>query len=440
MKLIHEDSYVSRTVPGWASVRGLAATNAYVSVNGNEAFTVAGRVVPNAPKYYFGSDDFDNSARSGWAELETYATVNGPTNDFVSAVTNRVFVPQTPETFAYDADGNLTEDGRFRYWWNGENRMVRTEEKLPPEGRDAHVIVYAYDHQGRNVTKDGALQIWDDYNIIVENAAASNATVNAWGLDIDGTMQGAGGVGGLLAVVGNGDMSLPAYDANGNITEYVDSLGGIESHTDYSAFGRGLVRNGAQSYSHGFSTKPMHKAMCFSEYEYRKYDKMIGRWLSVDQVLDSTAYVFLDNDPISVIDLLGNYPVSFYNKYRNPTYAVRKRGRHINPRSKEEHVEYCGCVCMVTDEETCEKRYFTTQTKGVLDSCDPNNAPCPAGSIMTAGWHTHGGNDPGFDNENFSPDDKNWADAQGIDFYLITPGDNFKQYVPGYGEINRGTL
>ena len=271
------NQYVSRTVPGWASVRGLAATNAYISVNGNEAFRAGG--------YYFGSGDFDNSAQSGWAELETYATVSSATNgpDLVSAVTNRVFVPQTPEIFAYDADGNLMEDGRFRYWWNGENRMVRAEEKMPPEGRSAHVIVYSYDHQGRNVVKDGSLQVWDDYNIVVEDAATSNATINVWGLDIDGTMQGAGGVGGLLAVVRSGSVSLPFYDANGNITEYVDSQGGVEMHTDYSVFGRGLMRNGAHNHSHGFSTKPQCRKSGLVDYQTRGLDTRSGRWMSCDQ-------------------------------------------------------------------------------------------------------------------------------------------------------------
>ena len=256
-----------------------------------------------------GSGDFDNSAQSGWAELETYATVNGPTNDLVSAVTNRVFVPQTPETFAYDTDGNLTEDGRFRYWWNGENRMVRAEEKLPPEGRAAHMIVYSYDHQGRNVAKDGALQIWDDYNIVVENATSSNVVINAWGLDIDGTMQGAGGVGGLLAVVRNGDMSLPAYDANGNITEYMDSQGGVVSHTDYSVFGRGLMRNGVQSHSHGFSTKPWCGKSGLVEYQMRKYIPWDGRWIVCDIIeipSELNLYGFIVNMPLENIDVLGS--------------------------------------------------------------------------------------------------------------------------------------
>ena len=311
------NQYVSRTVPGWASVRGLAATNAYISVNGNEAFTVAGRVVPNAPKYYFGSGDFDNSAQSGWAELETYATVSSATNgpDLVSAVTNRVFVPQTPETFAYDADGNMVEDGRFRYWWNGENRMLRAEEKMPPEGRTAHVVTYSYDHQGRAIYANGNCRIWDDYNIVVENATSSNVVINAWGLDIDGTMQGAGGVGGLLAVARNGDMSLPLYDANGNITEYVDSLGGVESHADYSAFGRGLMRNGVQNHSHGFSTKPQCRKSGLVEYQMRKFMPWQGRWIRRDSTFEHGGYNLYSinhNAMFSWFDFIGKAPQYIY--------------------------------------------------------------------------------------------------------------------------------
>ena len=71
-----------------------------------------------------------------------------------------------------------------------------------------HVVTYAYDHQGRMVSKviDGAPRtyLWDGYNIISETVplTSPNALTNyyAWGLDLSGTLQGAGGVGGLLAV------------------------------------------------------------------------------------------------------------------------------------------------------------------------------------------------------------------------------------------------
>ena len=89
---------------------------------------------------------------------------------------------------------------------------------------------------------------------------------------------------GALAHVLTIDDGAFALYANGNITEYVDSLGGIESHTDYSVFGRGLMRNGVQSHSHGFSTKPWCRKSGLVEYQMRKYMPWHVRWTRRDDV------------------------------------------------------------------------------------------------------------------------------------------------------------
>ena len=34
-------------------------------------------------------------------------------------------LPQTPEAFTYDADGNLLTDGRWNYTWDAENRLIQ---------------------------------------------------------------------------------------------------------------------------------------------------------------------------------------------------------------------------------------------------------------------------------------------------------------------------
>ena len=34
-------------------------------------------------------------------------------------VSGNVYVPQQPENLQYDADGNLTNDGRWEYVWDG---------------------------------------------------------------------------------------------------------------------------------------------------------------------------------------------------------------------------------------------------------------------------------------------------------------------------------
>ena len=240
--------------------------------------------------------------------------------DEISAVTGRVFVAKTPEVFTYDADGNMTSDGRFAYFWNDENRMVSAS--------NAEVVVtYAYDHKGRMIRKDvmrtGSATVhieytWDGWNIIREAVATNSLftipsslfTYNLWGLDLDGTMQGAGGVGGLLAVVRDGDTYIPTYDANGNVSEYISASDGtIASHYDYSPFGETLVASGPQaaSFTHRFSTKPWCPVTGFCEYQMRKYNPNLGRWMSRDPIEERGGLAlnaFLPN-PICDYDYLG---------------------------------------------------------------------------------------------------------------------------------------
>ena len=169
-------------------------------------------------------------------------------------------------------------------------------------------------------------------------------------------------------------------------------------------------------------------------------------------------YTFNLNNSIYYYDVLGLTPKGptnnkdgtvspgdsdWYNKHKNPTAAARARGRSVNPKSKRQNSEFCGMICKKCDKSTGKNKYFTTQVKGTIASCIPTNAPCPADSITVGGWHTHGGNDPKYDNENFSDvnGDKDWADNTGMDLYLITPDDRFKHYIPdGSKPDGRGTV
>ena len=194
-----------------------------------------------------------------------------------------------------------------RYYWNGENRMVRMEAKFAPSNGQPAALDFAYDHRGRCVARNGEHFVWDGYNIVAEVADSSNVVYNTWGLDLDGTFQGLGGVGGLLSVDHGGRLSLPTYDANGNVTEYVGlDDGAVLSHSEYSAFGGVLRRNGAAAFSHGFSTKPSD-AEGIVRYQFRRYYVGIGRWVSYDNILIHNPYIFLLNSSFMFIEILGMY-------------------------------------------------------------------------------------------------------------------------------------
>src|SRR5690606_13729399 len=108
------------------------------------------------------------------------------------------------------------------------------------------------------------LYIYDGWNRIAEFDSLSSqefspfkvAALHTWGLDLSGTLQGAGGVGGLLATqtdTGQGtENQVYFYDGNGNVTQTYDWEANTYSHSEYDAFGN-LIEGAAGGF--GFSTK-----------------------------------------------------------------------------------------------------------------------------------------------------------------------------------------
>jgi RHS repeat-associated protein len=221
----------------------------------------------------------------------------------------------------------------FAYTWNGEKRLIKAEELVAPTNRQPYVVSYAYDYRGRMIWKTIApstgspikttTYVWDDYNIIAEHtttAETTNSTYNVWGLDLSGTLQGAGGVGGLLAVhtsplplgegQGEGGMALPCYDNNGNITAYLDDSGTVVAEYTNDAFGRTISQSGplASAFPHRFSTKYHDPETGLYYYGYRFYSPTLMRWLNRDPIEEEggvNPYAICSNNTVSAFDVLG---------------------------------------------------------------------------------------------------------------------------------------
>ena len=137
------------------------------------------------------------------------------------------------------------------------------------------------------------------------------------------TLQGAGGIGGLLAVVRDDGGFAPTYDANGNVSEYIQLSAvqtdnypflpiarGIVAHYEYDAFGNTVVQSGnlADTFTHRFSTKPWCPVTSLIEYLFRPYSPSRGRVTSRDPIEEQggiNLYAFCANDPVNKWDYLG---------------------------------------------------------------------------------------------------------------------------------------
>ena len=131
-----------------------------------------------------------------------------------------------------------------------------------------------------------------------------------WGLDLSGTLQGAGGVGGLLAVSCNGQFYFPTYDNNGNITKYIDESGSVVAAYEYDDFGRAISQSGplANLFRHRFSTKYYDPEPGLYYYGRRFYSIDWRIWINRDPIEESggwNLYGFCCNNSVGKWDRLG---------------------------------------------------------------------------------------------------------------------------------------
>jgi len=316
------NQYVLRTVPGKVDVIGKAETNATVTVN-NMPVTHEG-------KYWHKQFTVTNSAEAVYQQINGVGVYNPPgTNDpdIVTENTGAVFVAQTPEQFTYDDDGNMLSDGRFSYSWDCENRLVSVQTLTNlPSSVPLVKVDFAYDYMSRRISKtvyDWVSNDWDEvetrqfiydsWNVVSELITDNQSPITnhyVYGLDLSGSLQGAGGIGGLLAVVKDFDTFFPTYDGNGNVSEYLSADGEIVAHYEYDAYGNTLVADGelAQEFPHRFSTKYLDELLSLYYYGYRYYSPSLGRWLSKDPIGEKGGvhlFAFVRNNPVDRFDLFG---------------------------------------------------------------------------------------------------------------------------------------
>jgi RHS repeat-associated protein len=228
-------------------------------------------------------------------------------------------------TFTHDLDGNLTAISGTKnvtYTYNAENRLI-TAQPTTPILNDKK-LDFVYDYQGRRVQKitsnwNGASWVvettkrfvYDGWNVLEEQTVSQPSKYYVWGLDLSQSLQGAGGVGGLLAKVESGTTHNYLYDGNGNVGQMINSSGGaIDAHYEYDPYGNSIVATGilAATNPYRFSTKYLDAEYNLYYYGHRYYDPEIGRWLNRDPIGEEggdNLYAFVVNNPVVLVDPLG---------------------------------------------------------------------------------------------------------------------------------------
>ena len=303
----------SRGVPAAVDVMGDGLATNGVTVNGSTAYR---------KNEYFRQQLPVTNTSAVWDSVTVAAT--GQTS-----VTGHVYVPETPENYTYDVDGNLLSDGRWTNTWDAENRLISmTSLSGAPSGSQLQ-LQFAYDYMGRRIQKivstnsTGTNYIGEYTNKYAYDGWNCLATMNPslvlsnslmWGSDLSGSQQGAGGVSGLIKVAYYGAATtncFVAYDGNGNVSALINASNGVTvANYDYGPFGELIRCSGpmAKINPFRFSTKYDDDETDLLYYGYRYYNPSTGRWLCKDPLGEKgglNLYAFGNNDLVIGYDPYG---------------------------------------------------------------------------------------------------------------------------------------
>jgi len=260
------------------------------------------------------------------------------------------------KTFEYDGNGNLTNwvkaGENSVYEWDWADRLVKMESRPGTPQGSWRGVERQYDVMSRRIRQTAwtwlvQSNLWvvtEDLKFLsdpllfgrhlVDLNASNNVAVRTyvWGLDLSETLEGVGGVGGLLWVTlhtASGPTActhICAYDGNRNILALAAaSDGSVSARYEYGPFGEAIRVSGpaAALNPFRFSTKRTEPTNDLVLYEYRAYNPIIGRWLSRDPINDpglkllirsqyqynwdeeKNLYGFVHNDPMNRHDPRG---------------------------------------------------------------------------------------------------------------------------------------
>ena len=401
-----------RTVPGGFDVLGEAATGATVTVNNQPTTRQAG--------LFSYSTTAANTAAPAFPTLSIVGVKQnaGPSGeDAVTTATGKVFLARTPEVFTDDADGNLTGDGRWTYTWDAENRLatMETQPAAVTAGVPRVKLEFTYDARHRRIQKlvrtgwTGTAYthtvttrfLFDEgWNVLAEyeavNSGPSTLTRSyLWGLDLSGTRQGAGGIGGLLALRQHtgpqAGTYLPLYDGHGNVTGLLRTSDGVKTASyEYGPFGEPLRATGpmAELNPFRFSTKYQDNETGLLYYGHRYYQPQTGRWLSRDPIAErggQNLYGFCLNNAVRFVDRDGREIV--FTGEQSAIDAAKKIFEEAKAKASE---QLKAAIKGIEDDKTACRIKLTWNSKiviignytlGVIDLGDVNKLPATGGGL-----------------------------------------------------------
>ncbi len=220
--------------------------------------------------------------------------------------------------FAYDDENELISVWQTNVW----------REDYVYDGKLRRRITRQFTWNGSGWQLTNEVHYVYDGNVVIQERDQNNLPVVTYtrGVDLSGSLQGAGDIGGLLARTDMGRLTVndplaTAYyhaDGNGNITALITGLMDtnqvLVAKYLYDPYGNLLAESGplASANKYRFSSKEWNDNASLYYYGFRFYDPNLQRWLNRDPVQDANLFewvsAYLFGIPIGSSISQGDHP------------------------------------------------------------------------------------------------------------------------------------
>jgi RHS repeat-associated protein len=249
---------------------------------------------------------------------------------------NRTYASGNYSTYIYDDDHNSRSERLL--WGNklvaglGSHYQLTSRNNNPAWYSGSTKTDFTYDGKGRlrrriEYSWNSTYSTWSQASdtryiysgmLAIQERNGSNVPEVSYtrGWDLSGSLEGAGGIGGLLARSRSysagawGNHDFYHADGNGNITMMLDSSQATVATYKYDPYGNSFTASGALASAnlYRFSSKLWCANAGLYYYGYRFYDPLLQRWLNQDPIEEEgglNLYSFAQNNPISQMDAYG---------------------------------------------------------------------------------------------------------------------------------------
>ena len=233
--------------------------------------------------------------------------------------------------YGHDANGNLTNDATFAYRYDALNRLTNVVRKAD----GASVLANRYDGLGRRVeaVRNGTdveryVYVPGTFLVLAVLDGSNNVKeIFAHGPDLSGTLDGAGGIGGILSQTAGTNTTYLHADISGNIAFASDASGNLVGTNRYTPYGSLISQMGAHNGRFMFSSKEWEPGAGLYCYGYRFYSPSLGRWLSRDPLGEfadplHNLYRFVGNNPLNAVDPDGRQAIQNRIDFYMPGYGA----------------------------------------------------------------------------------------------------------------------